>query len=80
MKPKHLTGDEYKNYLKKIGVDNQKLMGEERDAIWKILQQLDPIKSWNNQRTFTDEYQWQGNIYRVHHGLEENPVIEIIKE
>jgi hypothetical protein len=80
MKPKHLTGEEYNSYLKRIGVDNQKLMGDERDTVWNILQQLEPLKSWNNQRTFTDEYNWQGNIYRVHHGLENEPVIELIKE
>jgi hypothetical protein len=80
MKPKHLTGEEYNSYLKRIGVDNQKLMGDERDTVWNILQQLEPLKSWSNQRTFTDEYNWQGNIYRVHHGLENEPVIELIKE
>lgn len=80
MKPKHLTGEEYNSYLRKIGVDNQKLVGQERDKIWNLLQQLDPIRSWNNQRTFTDEYEFEGNIYRVHHGLENQPVIELIKE
>jgi hypothetical protein len=80
MKPKHLTGEEYNSYLKRIGVDNQKLMGDERDTVWNMLQQLEPLKTWSNQRTFTDEYNWQGNIYRVHHGLENEPVIELIKE
>jgi hypothetical protein len=80
MKPKHLTGEEYTSYLKRIGVDNQKITGDERDTVWNILQQLEPIKSWSNQRTFTDEYKWQGNIYRVHHGLENEPVVELIKE
>jgi hypothetical protein len=80
MKPKHLSMDEYNAYLRKIGLDNLKLMGEERDVIWKILQQLDPTKSYNNQRTFTDEYEYQGKTYRVHHGLEDNPVIELVQE
>lgn len=80
MKPKHLTGEEYNSFLRKIGVYNQKLVGQERDKIWNLLQQLDPIRSWNNQRTFTDEYEFEGNIYRVHHGLENQPVIELIKE
>lgn len=72
--------DEYSSYLRKIGLENQKLMGEERDNIWKILQQLEPINSYNNQRTFTDEYEYQGKKYMVHHGLEDNPVIELIQE
>lgn len=78
MKPKQLSIDEYNNYLKRIGLENQKLMGQERDDVWKILQQLEPNRSWNNQRTFTDEYEFEGKTYRVHHGLEDNPVIELI--
>ena len=80
MKPKQLSMDEYNSYLKKIGMENLKLMGEERDDIWKILQQLEPISSSNNQRTFTDEYVFEGKTYRVHHGLEEHPVIELIQD
>ena len=79
MKTKHLSIDEYNNFLKKIGLENLKLMGQERDEVWKILQQLEPIKSWNNQRTFTDEYEFEGKTYRVHHGLEDDPVIELVK-
>ena len=69
-KPKQLSMDEYNNYLKKVGVDNLKLIGDEKTSIWNILQQLEPLASWNNQRTFTDEYGYQGKKYRVHHGLE----------
>lgn len=72
--------DEYNNYLKKIGLENLKLVGVTRDDIWKILQQLDPIRTYTNQRTFTDEYEFEGKIYRVHHGLEDLPVIELVKE
>lgn len=80
MKPKHLSMSEYNDYLKKIGLENQKLMGKEREDIWKILQQLEPVNSWTNQRTFTDEYEFESKTYRVHHGLEDNPVIELMKK
>lgn len=72
--------DEYNSYLKKIGIENLKLVGKERDDVWMVLQQLEPINSWNNQRTFTDEYIYGSKTYRVHHGLEDHPVIEVVKE
>lgn len=76
MKPKSLSPAEYLNFIKRLGLDKRKLMGQERDNIWKILQQLEPTKLYNNQRTFTEVYEHQNKKYYVHHGLEDDPVIE----
>lgn len=76
MKPKALSSTEYLNFIKKLGIEKRKLMGEERDKIWQILQMLEPMQLYNNQRAFTETYEYQGKKYYVHHGLEETPVIE----
>jgi hypothetical protein len=60
--------------------DNRTLNGLEREHIWTLLNLLKPVASSNNQRTITDVYRLNEQVYHVTYGLEEEPIIEEIHE
>ena len=74
---KKYTKEEAKTRLAEImGPPRRELKDEEYKHIWLILKFLEPVDSWNNQRTMTDVYKHADKEYHVHYGLYDYPFIE----
>jgi hypothetical protein len=68
---------ELPDWLKRM-LSTKELKGKEYEHVWTLLQLIEPVKSSNNQRTWTDEYELNGKRYNVTYGLEDTPIIEEI--
>lgn len=55
----------------------RELFGQEYDRIWFLLQMLEPVRISNNQRTWTDEYELNGDRYYVTYGFGDERIIEV---
>lgn len=78
-KSKHLNENEYLDFMKKFGTKQTKeITGTEKENILKMLDMLEPNNVWNNQKTYTEEYSYQGNKYEIHYEIEETPILYLI--
>ncbi len=77
---KNLSKEEAEKLLREImGPPRRELKGEEYKHTWLILKFIDPVKSSNNQRTFTDVYEHAGKTYHVTYGVYDLPLIEEVE-
>ena len=68
-----------KAFMHKImGPPRRELGKEEREFVLPLLQAIEPERSSNNQRIWTDVYNLGGKVYHVHFGLYDYPMIEEI--
>jgi hypothetical protein len=72
----NMTPDEARAFLHRImGPPKRVLEGTEREHMLTVLRLVEPIRSTNNQRSFTDEYLHAGKMYDVHY-FEGGTVVE----
>ena len=62
------------------GPPRRALVGKEYEHTMTLLRMIEPVRSSNNQRTWTDEYLLNGKEYHVTYGLEDQPLIEVFGE
>lgn len=74
------TKDEARAFLKKIHQATKLLEGKEREQMLLIFEFIEPIKSSNNQRSWTDTYVYAGKTYHVHSGIQNEPIVEVIED
>ena len=75
------TVEEAKAFIRKVmGPPRRVLEGAEREHMLTVFRLVEPIKSTNNQRSFTDEYVHAGKMYDVHYFDNEIVVEEIVKD
>ncbi len=77
----NMTPEEARAFIRKImGPPRRVLEGEEREHMLTVLRLVEPIRSTNNQRSFTDEYVHAGKMYDVHYFEDETVVEEILED
>lgn len=77
----NMTPDEAHAFIRKVmGPPRRVLEGAEREHMLTVLRLVEPIKSTNNQRSFTDEYVHAGKMYDVHYFDDETVVEEILED
>ena len=75
------TVEEARAFIRKVmGPDRRVLEGAEREQMLTVLRLIEPIRTTNNQRSFTDEYIHAGKIYDVHYFDDETIIEEIIED
>jgi hypothetical protein len=75
------TFEEARAFIRKVmGPPRRVLEGAEREHILTVLRLIEPIRTTNNQRSFTDEYIHAGKIYDVHYFDDETIIEEIIED
>jgi hypothetical protein len=76
-----MTPDEARAFVRKImGPERRVLEGTEREHMLTVLRLVEPTRSTNNQRSFTDEYVHAGKMYDVHYFDDEIVVEEYLDE
>lgn len=79
--PKKMTPEEAKAFIRRImGPERRVLQGTEREHMLTVLRLIEPIRTTNNQRSFTDEYVHADRMYDVHYFEDEIVVEEILKD
>lgn len=77
----NMTPEEAQAFIRKImGPPKRVLEGDEREHMLTVLRLVEPIRSTNNQRSFTDEYVHAGKMYDVHYFEGETVVEEYLDE
>ena len=77
----NMTPEEAHAFIRKVmGPPRRVLEGAEREHMLTVLRLVEPIRTTNNQRSFTDEYIHAGKIYDVHYFDDETVVEEIIED
>jgi hypothetical protein len=75
------TVEEAKAFIRKVmGPPRRVLEGAEREHMLTVLRLVEPIRSTNNQRSFTDEYVHAGKMYDIHYFDDETVVEEILED
>jgi len=75
------TVEEARAFIRKVmGPDHRVLEGVEREHMLTVLRLVEPIRTTNNQRSFTDEYIHAGKMYDVHYFDDETVVEEILED
>lgn len=74
------TKSEARAFLKRIHSARKVLEGKEREQMLLIFEFIEPIKSSNNQHSWTDTYEYAGKVYYVHNGIQNEPIIEVIED
>jgi hypothetical protein len=70
-----------KKFLRDVmGPERRTLTGDEREHMLTVFKLIEPIRTTNNQRSFTDEYIHAGKMYDVHYFDDEIVVEEILKD
>ena len=70
-----------KEFMRKVmGPERRVLEGTEREHMLTVLRLVEPIRSTNNQRSFTDEYVHAGKMYDIHYFDDAVVVEEILKD
>lgn len=70
-----------KEFMRKVmGPPKRVLEGDEREHMLTVLRLIEPIRSTNNQRSFTDEYVHAGKMYDVHYFEGETVVEEYLED
>lgn len=78
---KVMTKEEATAFIRKVmGPERRVLEGTEREHMLTVLRLVEPIRTTNNQRSFTDEYIHAGKMYDVHYFNDEIVVEEILDE
>jgi hypothetical protein len=76
-----MTPEEARAFVRKImGPERRVLEGTEREHMLTVLRLVEPTRSTNNQRSFTDEYVHAGKMYDVHYFDDEIVVEEYLDE
>ena len=76
-----MTKEEARAFIRKVmGPPKRKLEGEEKEHMLTVFRLIDPIRSTNNQRSFTDEYVHAGKMYDVHYFEGEVEVEEYLED
>ena len=76
-----MTLEEAKAFIRRImGPERRVLQGTEREHMLTVLRLIEPIRTTNNQRSFTDEYVHADRMYDVHYFEDEIVVEEILKD
>jgi hypothetical protein len=76
-----MTTERARAFIRNImGPFRRVLEGPEREHMLTVLRLVEPIRSTNNQRSFTDEYEHAGKMYDVHYFEGETVVEEILKD
>ena len=77
----NMTPEEAQAFIRKImGPPKRVLEGDEREHMLTVLRLVEPIRSTNNQRSFTDEYVHAGKMYDVHYFEGETVVEEYLED
>jgi hypothetical protein len=77
----NLTPEEAQTFIRKImGPPKRVLESDEREHMLTVLRLVEPIRSTNNQRSFTDEYVHAGKMYDVHYFEGETVVEEYLPD
>ena len=77
----NMTPEEARAFIRKImGPPKRVLEGAEREHMLTVLRLVEPIRSTNNQRSFTDEYVHAGKMYDVHYFNDEIVVEEYLPD
>lgn len=75
------TVEEARAFIRKVmGPNRRVLEGAEREHMLTVLRLVEPIRTTNNQRSFTDEYIHAGKMYDVHYFDDETVVEEILED
>lgn len=78
---KKMTVEEARAFIRKImGPPRRTLIGQERDHMLTIFALIEPVRTTNNQRSFTDEYVHAGKMYDVHYFDDETVVEEVLED
>ena len=77
----NMTPEEAHAFIRKVmGPPRRVLEGAEREHMLTVLRLIKPIRTTNNQRSFTDEYIHAGKMYDVHYFDDETVVEEILED
>jgi hypothetical protein len=77
----NMTLEEARAFVRKImGPERRVLEGTEREHMLTVLRLVEPTRSTNNQRSFTDEYVHAGKMYDVHYFDDEIVVEEYLED
>lgn len=75
------TVEEARAFIRRVmGPPKKVLEGTEREHMLTVLRLVEPIRSTNNQRSFTDEYVHAGKMYDVHYFEDEIVVEEYLED
>lgn len=70
-----------KKFLRDVmGPERRVLTGDEREHMLTVFKLIEPVRTTNNQRSFTDEYVHAGKMYDVHYFNDETVVEEIMTD
>ena len=70
-----------KEFMRKVmGPPRRVLEGDEREHMLTVFNLIEPVRSSNNQRSFTEEYEHAGKMYDVHYFEGETVVEEYLDE
>lgn len=73
--------EKLKKFIRDIsGPETRTLTGQERDHMITVFNLIEPIKSSNNQRVWTDVYEHAGKIYNVHFFEDETVIEEVLPD
>ena len=74
-----MTPEEAQAFIRKVmGPPRRVLEGAEYKHMMLVLSLKEPIRSSNNQRTWTDEYEHNGKRYDITTGIDDEPWLEEI--
>ena len=76
-----MTPEEAKAFIRRIkGPPKRVLDGQEREHMLTVFRLIEPIRTTNNQRSFTEEYVHAGKMYDVHYFEGETVVEEYLPD
>ena len=76
-----MTPEEAKVFIRRImGPPKRVLDGQEREHMLTVFRLIEPIRTTNNQRSFTEEYVHAGKMYDVHYFEGETVVEEYLPD
>ena len=77
----NMTPEEAKAFIRRImGPPKRVLQGDEREHMLTVFRLIEPIRTTNNQRSFTEEYVHAGKMYDVHYFEGETEVEEYLPD
>lgn len=72
-----MTPEEARAWIRKVvGLPKRQLLGDEYKHMMLVLSLKEPVRSSNNQRFWTDEYEHNGRRYDITYGVEDEPILE----
>jgi hypothetical protein len=71
------TPEEARAWIRSVmGPPRRRIEGEEYKHMMLVLSLKEPVRSSNNQRFWTDEYEHDGKRYDIITGVDNDPVLE----